>query len=329
MSVAVSLTKDLQRPQLYISRNKSERQQFPCPYLRDALFGARISCVRGSHKDAHRQDNARTFRVLTRRVPDIFWNAAPVMSAFQWHSARVRRHLSLNTLTHGDPRKPPLLFLPLSTTPAIFPTTSPKSGVRSLSSQSTSYPSSRLSSWLATRASNTRRLLGSELGGAIGGAVFLALVFIVLVCIRRRHARALEARMSQRQVPFVVNPTWVLASPTTLEGGHSQSHLSLPDRARPRTVPVVAHQLSMPNLATQYRTRVLRPRASTVGSATLARTETKESARARSEAVAVGPTRSESSVWRPRIDISSTRQTHTEGPGPGHPQSPMDSFWAE
>ncbi|KAJ7087100.1 hypothetical protein C8R44DRAFT_991388 [Mycena epipterygia] len=223
--------------------------------------------------------------------------------------------------------KSPVLFPPPSTTPAISPTTSPKSGARSLSSQSTSYPSSRLSSRLVPRASNTRRLLGAELGGTIGGAVFLALVFIAVVCIRRRHARALEARMPQRQVPFVVNPTWVLASPTTLEGGQSQSHLSLPDRARPRTVPVVAHQMSMPNLATQYRTRVLRPRASTVGSATLTRTETRESARAQSEAVAVGPTRSESSVWRPRIDILSARQTRTEGPG--HPQSPMDSFWAE
>ncbi|KAJ7676550.1 hypothetical protein DFH06DRAFT_1466040 [Mycena polygramma] len=167
--------------------------------------------------------------------------------------------------------------------------------------------------------SETNRLLGAELGGAIGGAAFLFLVFIAFVYIRRRRARQYAARMPVRQEPFIVNPTWVLASPTS-DG--TQSHLSLPDRARPRTIPV-AHQMSLPDLATQYRsTRVLRPRAYTVGADVLARTETRESDSGL-------PMRSESSVWRPRIDILGARQQRTDVLGTGQqPQRPMDSFWA-
>ncbi|KAJ7752194.1 hypothetical protein DFH07DRAFT_1061715 [Mycena maculata] len=216
------------------------------------------------------------------------------------------------------------LFPPHSTTFPGRPTTSPISAVhrRSLLISPTSSPSPR---FLEIRASNTGRILGAELGGALGGAAFLLLVFIVFVWMRRRRARDIEARMPERQVPFVVNPTWVLASPTTPEGTHS--HLSLPDRARPRTIPAVTPQLSMPNLATQYRPRVLRPRASTVGGGSvLARTE---SAGSREQSDTVGVNRSESSVWRPRIDILSARQHRAEGSGPGQPPIPMDSFWAE
>jgi hypothetical protein len=150
------------------------------------------------------------------------------------------------------------------------------------------------------------------------------LFIVAIVFIRRRRAREAEARMPQRQEPFVVNPTWVLPSPTTPEATHS--HLSLPDRARPRTIPVVTQQMSMPNLATQYRARMLRPRASTVGSV-LARTETRGS-REQSDPD-VGSSRSESGVpgaWRPRIDILGVRHQRAEGLGPGQPQT---SFWAE
>ncbi|KAJ6595203.1 hypothetical protein DFH09DRAFT_1136417 [Mycena vulgaris] len=202
------------------------------------------------------------------------------------------------------------LFPPPSTTPPSAPTTSPASPSLSPAFTSASFRSSRLASLLTSRATNPNQLLGAELGGALGGAAFLLLVFIAAVCIRRRSSRE-TARIPPPQVPFVVNPTWVLASPNSPDGA-AHSHLSLPDRARPRTLPV-AHQMSMPNLATQYRMRVLRPRASTVGAGgPLARTETGESE------PAVGPTRSESSVWRPRIDILGAR-----------PQRAEQSFWAE
>ncbi|KAJ7019248.1 hypothetical protein C8F04DRAFT_350754 [Mycena alexandri] len=211
---------------------------------------------------------------------------------------------------------------PPSTTRRRFFTTSPTSTgeVPLLSLAWNSHPPAHL---LVGRARKTSKLLGAALGGALGGAAFLLLTFVAIVCIRRRRAGRFEARLPQPQVPFVVNPTWVLASPTTAEGSHS--HLSLPDRARPRTIPLVPHQASMPNLATQYRTRVLRPRASTVGSV-LARTET-SGAREPSAPVVYGrPTRShsESSMWRPRIDILGSRQ-RAEGSGPAQA---MNSFWA-
>ncbi|KAF7346993.1 hypothetical protein MVEN_01452200 [Mycena venus] len=177
---------------------------------------------------------------------------------------------------------------------------------------------------------------GAELGGTIGGAtllLFLVIGFIYL--LRRRRERLIEefeARLPQRQEPFVVNPTWVLGSPTTPEGA-AQSHLSLPDRARPRTVVPFTHQMSLPNLSTtqQYRTRVLRPRASTVGSGSvLARTEdSREQSQADAMVPDVAPTPSESSVWRPRIDILAARQQRTEVSGPAPPPIPMQSFWAE
>jgi len=225
--------------------------------------------------------------------------------------------------------EPPSLFHLPPTTPSISSTTSPISTAHASPSPFDVPPTPRR--FLHRRESQTSKLLGAELGGTIGGAALLLLLFIAFVFIRRRRARQIEARMPQRQEPFIVNPTWVLPSPTTPEGAHTGSHLSLPDRARPRTVPF-AHQMSLPNLSTtQYRTRVLRPRASTVGSGSvLARTETRGS-REESDTVdvGVGPTRSESSVWRPRIDILAARQQRTEGSGPAPPQTPMDSFWAE
>ncbi|KAJ7453486.1 hypothetical protein FB451DRAFT_1565606 [Mycena latifolia] len=235
---------------------------------------------------------------------------------------------------------PPSLSPPPSTVPQISSTTSRISAAPAVPPAPTwtSSPPTRPVSHLAARASNMGRLLGAELGGAIGGAAFLLVLFIAVLCLRRRRARDVEARMPQRQtpVPFVVNPTWVLASPTSA----TDSHLSLPDRARPRTVPVVAHQTSLPNLApqtqislpnlrsaTQYRARMLRPRASTVGAGSvLTRTETGGSRdRSHSDSAAgVGLARSgsESAVWRPRIDILGSRQQQ-------HRERAEQSFWAE
>ncbi|KAJ7176950.1 hypothetical protein C8R46DRAFT_1213522 [Mycena filopes] len=213
------------------------------------------------------------------------------------------------------------LSQPPSTSRQLFSATSPifTGKVPLLSSAWTSRPSGHL---LVARASKKGKLLGAALGGTLGGLAFLLLVLAAITYyIRRRRARRFEARLPQPQVPFVVNPTWVLASPTTPEG----SHLSLPDRARPRTVPVVAHQASMPNLSraptTQYRTRVLRPRASTVG------TEASESReREQSEPVVrsrSARSQSESSVWRPRIDILGSRQRAEESS-----RGVEGSFWA-
>ncbi|KAJ7503677.1 hypothetical protein B0H11DRAFT_1974380 [Mycena galericulata] len=228
-----------------------------------------------------------------------------------------------DTLPDESVSPPPTALTARSTTSPI-PTVPLSLSVTESSSSSPTY----LASSLVGRASNTRQLLGEELGGALGGAAFLFLAFTAFIWMRRRHTREIEARIPERQVPFVVNPTWVLSSPTTPEGTHS--HLSLPDRARPRTIPAVVPQQSMPNLATQYRTRMLRPRASTVGGGSvigLERTETAGS-RERSD-TAVGLNRSDSSVWRPRIDILSARHHRAESAGPAEPQSPMESFWAE
>lgn len=148
----------------------------------------------------------------------------------------------------------------------------------------------------------------------------MLVLVLALLYIRRRRARAAEARMPQRQIPFVVNPTWVLASPTSATSG---SHLSLPDRARPRTVPVVAPQISLPNLGTQYRTRVFtRPRASTVGEgsvvagASMETVDSRDRAKSDSALTSTGGTGSDSAVWRPRIDILAARQQRAEGRQP-------------
>ncbi|KAF8172950.1 hypothetical protein K438DRAFT_1981143 [Mycena galopus ATCC 62051] len=214
--------------------------------------------------------------------------------------------------TASCPRPPTFLHTPLSE-PLIPFTTSPTfvAHFPPSPSESTSPPTRLL---LQIRENHTGQLLGAELGGTLGGATFLLLLVIAFIFMRRRRARQLEDRLPQRQEPFIVNPTWVLGSPTTPEGARSQ--LSLPDRARPRTVPVT-HQMSMPDLSTQYRSRVLRPRADTVGSI-LGRTETRES-----------QDQSESGVWRPRIDIFAARQQRMEGAGPSQPQTPMDSFWVQ
>ncbi|KAF7300201.1 hypothetical protein MKEN_01343900 [Mycena kentingensis (nom. inval.)] len=134
---------------------------------------------------------------------------------------------------------------------------------------------------LAVRASDMNRLLGAELGASLGGASVLALLIIAVVYIRRRRRAAAAARFPVRQEPFVVNPTWV-ETPTSPTGG-GPSLLSLPERARPRPIPVVVHQISMPELShsagsggstgsfgarfspTRSR-KVGRPRGNTVGS---------------------------------------------------------------
>ncbi|KAJ6607586.1 hypothetical protein B0H10DRAFT_2071080 [Mycena sp. CBHHK59/15] len=215
---------------------------------------------------------------------------------------------------------PPTTSFPISST-----TLPPLPTPASLPAESTSSISPPTATTLSARANtSTGKLLGAELAGSLGGALFLLLLILAFLWVRRLNAERAEARMPQRQIPFVVNPTWVLPSPTT-PGAQSSSHLSLPDRARPRTIPVVLHQVSLPNLASQYRTRVPRPRASTVGSPWLARTES----RGRSTSEAAGSMRSdgESSVWRPRIDVLGSRY-HAENSGPVQSQPWNDSFWA-
>ncbi|KAJ7128791.1 hypothetical protein C8R43DRAFT_1240216 [Mycena crocata] len=227
---------------------------------------------------------------------------------------------------------------PISSTHVVISTDPPQAGPSSHS----------VRSLLEARASDTGKLLGAELGGSLGGAALLLLLFIVFVCLRRRRARELASRLPTRQEPFIINPTWILPSPTSPQSGTaSASHLSLPDHARPRNVPAAAlpQQMSMPNLAAQYRstTRLvpLRPRASTVGTGpggALARTEPAGSTLVRTETAGsreqttgsdVG-SRGESSinVWRPRIDILGARhhRPRTEG---GDSGIPMQSFWAE
>ncbi|KAK7036375.1 hypothetical protein R3P38DRAFT_3184160 [Favolaschia claudopus] len=100
----------------------------------------------------------------------------------------------------------------------------------------------------------------------------------------------------------------------------SNSSLSLPLHNYPRTLPV-AHQISMPNLATQYRTRVLRPHASTYGAVgrpqyqpyeSTVMTASRDRRRREEDIMGVGPMGSESSVWRPRVDILAARRQNAE-----------------
>ncbi|KAJ7907988.1 hypothetical protein B0H13DRAFT_2331847 [Mycena leptocephala] len=255
----------------------------------DIIFGAGVF---SSLKDVPRLGNVRRPAVFAH-IP------APL----------IKRKVYNNRVTHGFWN-----VAPASVVVTFCPT--PPSWFRS--------PSTTPPIASATSPISTAHASPSPAEGSLGGAAFLVLFIVAIVFIRRRRAREAEARMPQRQEPFVVNPTWVLPSPTTPEATHS--HLSLPDRARPRTIPVVTQQMSMPNLATQYRARMLRPRASTVGSV-LARTETRGS-REQSDPD-VGSSRSESGVpgaWRPRIDILGVRHQRAEGLGPGQPQT---SFWAE
>ncbi|KAJ7248988.1 hypothetical protein C8J57DRAFT_1357379 [Mycena rebaudengoi] len=196
-------------------------------------------------------------------------------------------------------------------------------------------PSSRWAHLHPRAHASANDLLGAELGGSLGGAFLLLLLFIGIMRIRRHNAqRAAAESLPQPHEPFVVNPTWVLASPTSPDGTRSQ--LSLPDRARPRTT--VVHQTSVPNLPSQYRTRVFRPRASTVGGPWVHRTASSVSvagttgsekvagSRARSHSDTVGslPSGSDTGMWRPRVDVLGSRvRAETSAPVP----PPQASFW--
>ncbi|KAK7063395.1 hypothetical protein R3P38DRAFT_3415250 [Favolaschia claudopus] len=203
-------------------------------------------------------------------------------------------------------------------------------------------------------ASKANRLLAAELGGTLGGALFLLLLAILFIFLwRRRRRRQNEARLPhvhRQDQPFVVNPTWVTGSPRTPT---APSHLSLPLPNRPyasQPSAPIAHPMqmtSLPNLSQQYRSRRVRPRASTVGSSSadlsefharsgsrisisLPRNRERDGGREdglagreghgegegeedsddsdlAAAAASHSHSHSESSVWRPRIDILAAR----------------------